>query len=116
MRADIEEAMKSCTETSTMKGDVRHLEEYLDEGEDVRALLPAVMDGENGVLALTDRRVLVVFHGMLHQNEDELALSVECDHGMVLSNVKIGPEHRQLLGNVNKQDAERTVYEIERAE
>jgi hypothetical protein len=93
MRADIEEAMKSCTDASTMKGDVRHLEEYLDEGEDVRALLRAVMDGKNGVLALTDRRVLVVFHGMLHQNEDELALSVECDHGMVLSNVKIGAEH-----------------------
>ncbi|HEX6030299.1 MAG TPA: PH domain-containing protein [Tepidiformaceae bacterium] len=105
--------------SSTMKRDIRYLEEYLDEGENVRALSRAAMDGKNGVLALTDRRVLVVFHGMLHRKEDELPLeeikSVECEHGMVLSNVKIGAEHLHQLGN-NKKDAERTVYELERAE
>jgi Bacterial PH domain len=102
-----------------MKRDIRYLEEYLEGGENVRALSRAAMDGKNGVLALTDRRVLVVFHGMLDE-EDELPpeeiKSVECEHGMVLSNVKIGAEHLHRFGNVNKKDPERTVYEIERAE
>jgi hypothetical protein len=125
MRTDIEEAMKACGDTILMKGVVRHLGEYLDEGENVRALAAAAQDteavGGSAVLALTNRRVLFFGAAPLRKAKvhDQVPLaeikSVDYEHNYYGStSVRIRGERLHRF-SVPRKDAARIVHDIEQA-
>ncbi|WAC68916.1 PH domain-containing protein [Microbacterium sp. SL75] len=107
LRADIRDAAQSLPASGFVKRDLAHLESNLAEGETVSLILSGTYDNQNGILALTDRRLLFLNHGLLSQRSEDFPLekvsSVQFKAGMVLGEVTIYTSNQQAtIKNVGK--------------
>jgi hypothetical protein len=73
--------------------EVRKLGSHLLQGEQVRYVAAGTVDRRRGLVVLTDRRLIVLFHGHLHQSVDDIALervtSVAEKSGIVLGRLVV---------------------------
>ncbi len=73
-RRDIAAAAARMAWTFGGKREIRRLHEHLNEGETVRLLAQGTYDEKQGLVALTDQRLLFVFHGLMGQAQEDFPL------------------------------------------
>ncbi len=121
MRADVKDAMRRVHYATAMRGDARHLEAWLEAGEEVREVTGAELEGHlgTGVLALTDRRLLFGFHGLVREAHADLPLtditSVQVIRGLASAKLSFEGPHPLSFDNVDKVDADRFANATRRA-
>jgi hypothetical protein len=74
-RPDIIEAAARMNWTLGGKREIKHLTEHLLPGEVVRAIAQGTYREKQGVITLTDRRVLFLFHGFIGTAKEDFPLS-----------------------------------------
>ncbi|MDB4872831.1 MAG: hypothetical protein JWL97_3835, partial [Gemmatimonadales bacterium] len=74
-RPDIIEAAARMNWTLGGKREIKHLTEHLLSGEVVRAIAQGTYREKQGVITLTDRRVLFLFHGFTGSAKEDFPLS-----------------------------------------
>lgn len=107
LREDIRDAAQGLPASGFVKRDLAHLESNLAKGESVSHILSGTYDNQNGILALTDRRLLFLNHGLFSQRSEDFPLekvsSVQFKAGMVLGEVTIYTSNQQAtIKNVGK--------------
>ncbi|ONI63302.1 hypothetical protein CSIV_14170 [Microbacterium sp. CSI-V] len=90
-----------------VRRDLNHLETHLADGETVDRIVSGTYDNANGILVLTDRRLLFLNHGILSQRSEDFPLekisSVQFKGGMMLGEVTIYTSNQQAtIKNVAK--------------
>ena len=104
-----------------MKRELRHLEEYLEDGETVRELTGGLVKNRgNGLLALTDRRVVFIFRGLVNSGLEEFRLnqltSISMTGGLMWATINLTVAGAtQSIQSVDKADANRMVPAIRSA-
>jgi hypothetical protein len=116
-RLDIAAAADRVRNTYGTKNEVKHLEEYLEPGEVVGEIAGGRFGQSNGLLALTDRRVVFVFHGVVRTGFEEFRLpvltAVASRGGVMWASISLtvaGSTAR--IESVDKTDAKRMVDAI----
>jgi hypothetical protein len=89
--------------------EVRKLKAHLLHGEQVRYVAAGTVDRRRGLVALTDRRLLVLFHGHLRQTVEDIALdritSVNEKAGMLLGTLTVLASNTTLtISDIEKRD------------
>jgi hypothetical protein len=74
LRPDIAEASARMGWKFGGKREIKNLEEHLYEGEQVTYLAQGTYEGNPGIVALTDQRLLFVFHGLMRQAVEDFPL------------------------------------------
>lgn len=74
VRRDVAEAAARLSMTLGSKRDIRALQRYLLQGELVRELTIASKDDKQGVLALTNQRLIYLFEGFVNGDVEDLPL------------------------------------------
>ncbi len=120
LRPDIEAARAAMQSTFGAKNEVRHLAEYLEADEQVHRLAGGRFGKGNGLLVLTDRRVMFVFHGIFQKSFEEFRLpsisAVALSGGFTLSSVILTvPGAKASIADVDKRDAKAMVDGVRRA-
>jgi hypothetical protein len=116
-RLDIAAAADRVQNTYGTKNEIRHLEEYLEPGEVVSEIAGGRFGKGNGLLALTDRRVVFVFHGAVRKELEEFRLavltSVASSGGIMWASISLTVAGRTAkIDSVDKTDAKRMVDAI----
>jgi len=118
LRPDIAAAYSRVKNKFGMKNEMKHLAEYLQQGEVVEELTGGLLKGRgNGLLALTDRRVVFLFHGVINKGLEEFRLqqltSVGMTGGLMWAAINLTVAGAtQSIENVDKTDAKRVVPAI----
>ncbi|PND49816.1 MULTISPECIES: DUF2510 domain-containing protein [Rhodococcus] len=93
LRPDIQAAKDRLTATVGAGRELKNLESHLWEGERVDMLCVGQYGKGQGLLALTDRRLMFVFHGILGQTTEDFPLdkisSIQWGAGMLLGTITI---------------------------
>lgn len=89
--------------------ELRKLSKHLLPGERVRYLASGTVNRRQGLVALTDRRLLVLFHGMVRQSVEDLPLdsvaSIREKAGVLLGTLTVLASNTTLvITNVSKVD------------
>lgn len=89
--------------------ELRKLKGFLLPGEQVRYLASGVVDRKQGLVALTDRRLLMLFHGHLRQSLADIPLdrvtAVRDKAGMVMGTlIVVASNTEMVISQVPKQD------------
>jgi Bacterial PH domain/Short C-terminal domain len=93
LRPDIAEASARMGWKFGGKREIKKLHEHLYEGERVTYLAQGAYDGNQGVVALTDQRLLFVFHGLMSQAVEDFPLdrlsSVQTKAGLATGDLTV---------------------------
>lgn len=73
-RPDITAAALRLQWTIGGKREIRKLEEHLREGEQVIELVQGTFTQNQGIVALTDQRLLFLFHGIVNKRTEEFSV------------------------------------------
>jgi hypothetical protein len=97
--------------------ELKKLEEYLWPDETVSRMATGTYAQKNGLLVLTDRRLIFLYHGWAgHRNEDfplDTVTSVSSSSGLALGSVTVfSGGAKAEIKNVNKTDAKALVDEM----
>ena len=76
VREDVFEAITRMTWTWGGRQDIRNLEQYLNATERVLHMVQGRLEDKNGILVLTDERILFVFHGFINSRTEDFPLPV----------------------------------------
>lgn len=74
VREDVFEAITHMTWTWGGRQDIRNLEQYLNTTEHVLHMVQGRMEDKDGILVLTDERILFVFHGFINSRTEDFPL------------------------------------------
>jgi hypothetical protein len=97
--------------------ELKKLDEYLWEDETVSRMATGLYAGKNGLLVLTDRRLIFLFHGWTGQRNEDFPLdtitSISAGSGIALGSITVfsGGAKAEIKG-MNKVDAKALVDEI----
>ncbi|HEU4676098.1 MAG TPA: SHOCT domain-containing protein [Motilibacteraceae bacterium] len=116
-RADIAEAFGRVKNSFGMRREIKNLPEHLEPGERVLEVAGGRFARGSGLLALTDRRVVFLFHGLVHTNLEEFRLaridSVAVSSGVLWSSVTLTVAgNRAVIEQLDKTDGKRMVDAI----
>ncbi|NLU70526.1 PH domain-containing protein [Streptomyces sp. HNM0574] len=75
VRPDIDAAAERLSQTIGAKREITHLPEVLWEGEDVELLATGAYGAGVGLLAMTDRRLIFLKHGVMSQRLEDFPYS-----------------------------------------
>jgi hypothetical protein len=93
LRSDIAEASARMGWKFGGKREIKKLHEHLHDGEQVAYIAQGVYDGNQGIVVLTDQRLLFVFHGLLSQAVEDFPLdrlsSVQTKAGMATGDLTV---------------------------
>lgn len=107
LRPDIKAAADRMDTKFGAKREIQHLTQYLWEGERVEYMVAGTYGPGNGLLVLTDRRLLFVVHGMVKQATEDFPLekvsSVQWTSGMLSGTLTIyASGNKAEIKNVSK--------------
>jgi len=92
-RPDIVAAVARMNWTMGGRRELKKLTGHLLEGETVRFIAEATYEDDQGILVLTDVRLLFLFHGVMRQRKEDFPLrlisSVQTKSGMVKGEMKV---------------------------
>lgn len=97
--------------------ELKKLDEYLWEDETVSRMATGLYAGKNGLLVLTDRRMIFIFHGWTGQRNEDFPLdtitSISAGSGIALGSITVfsGGAKAEIKG-MNKADAKALVDEV----
>lgn len=116
-RADIAAAFERVKNSFGMRREIQHLPDHLEPGERVREVAGGRFARGSGLLALTDRRVVFLFHGLVHTELEEFRLtridSVASSGGVLWSSITLTVAgNRAVIEQLDKTDAKRMVDAI----
>jgi Bacterial PH domain/Short C-terminal domain len=116
-RLDIAAAADRIRNTYGTKNEIKHLEEYLEPGEVVSEIAGGRFGKGNGLLALTDRRIVFVFHGVVRTGLEEFRLpvltAVSSSGGVIWASISLTLAGRTArIESIDKTDAKRMVDAI----
>ena len=108
-RPDIAQAAARLGWTLGGKREIKHLREHLHDDETVRFLAQGTYDGKQGIVALTDQRLLFVFNGVMSKAQEDFPLrlitSVQTKSGLVNGDLRVTVAGRlSTISNVVKGD------------
>lgn len=93
VRPDIEAAVAKLSSTMGTKREIQHLPEVLWEGETVEMLATGVYGKGNGLLAMTNQRLVFYFHGVMSQKVEDFRYrsisSVQWSGGMLMGTLTV---------------------------
>lgn len=93
VRPDIDAAAAKLSGALGSKREIQRLPEVLWEGETVEMLATGVYGKGNGLIALTDRRLIFFLHGLMSQQLEDFPLSrissVQWSGGMLLGTLTV---------------------------
>lgn len=93
VRPDIDAAVSKLSSTIGAKREIQRLPEVLWEGETVETLAVGVYGKGNGLLAMTNQRLVFFFHGLLGQQVEDFPYnrisSVQWSGGMLLGTLTV---------------------------
>lgn len=100
--------------------ELKGLPERLDEGEDVITLAGGTVGSKNGIIAVTDRRVLFYEKGMMRSHEEEFSYarisSIESSSGMMSGKLRIfASGNKAEITNVIPKSSVQEIVDIVRA-
>lgn len=109
LRADIARAASRLSWTLGSKREIRHLESHLWEGETVEMLAAGMYGKGNGLLALTDQRLIFLLHGWIHQQLEDFPISrissVQWSAGLALGTLTVyASGNRAEITQIQKPD------------
>jgi len=89
--------------------EIKRLDQHLWEGEQVRAMSSGTYGPGNGLIVLTDRRLLFVKDGMMHKATEDFPLekvsSVKWSSGLMMGSITVfASGNKAEIKNVNKDD------------
>lgn len=116
-RTDIDSAMQAMNSRIGAKRELKALEDELSNDEAVQHLAGGTYQDRNGLIALTDKRVLFFHRGFLKSTTEDFPLakitSVQHESGMLMSKITVAVSSREVeIKNVEKVDAKRMVAAI----
>lgn len=92
-RPDIDAAVAKLSSTMGTKREIQHLPEVLWEGETVEMLATGVYGKGNGLLAMTNQRLVFYFHGVMSQKVEDFPYrsisSVQWSGGMLMGTLTV---------------------------
>ena len=102
------------------KRELKALEDELMSDEAVHHLAGGTYQDRNGLIALTNRRVLFFHRGLMKSTTEDFPLSkitsVQHESGMLMSKIKVAVSSRDVeIKNVEKNDAKRIAAAIREA-
>lgn len=116
-RADIAEAFGRVKNSFGMRREIKNLPEHLEPGEQVLEVAGGRFARGSGLLALTNRRVVFLFHGLVHTDLEEFRLaridSVAVSSGVLWSTITLTVAgNRAVIEQLDKTDGKRVVDAI----
>ena len=110
LRPDIAAAAARVGSTFGGKREINHLHEHLLPGETVEHLAKGKYESELGIVALTNQRLLFVFHGVIRSRTEDFPIpvisSVQSKSGFVFSEMTIHASgNRAVIGEMLAADA-----------
>jgi hypothetical protein len=117
LRPDIAEARSKMRVKFGGGREIKRLTQHLWEGETVEQMTTGAYGKGNGLVVLTDRRLLFVHHGVMsHSSEDfplEKVSSVQWGSGMVTGEITVfASGNKSVIKSVNKDDGKELVDRI----
>lgn len=108
-RPDIAAAAGRLNVTIGAKREIKHLHEYLHDGETVSLIAPGKYSANIGIVVLTDQRLLFVFHGLVKAAQEDFPLraitSVQTKSGFISGDLNVTVSGmRSTISNVPKAD------------
>ena len=118
LRSDIEGAKAQMPKHLGSGREIKKLVEHLWEGETVERMVGGTYGKGNGLLVLTDRRVLFIIHGVMSQQTEDFPIerisSIQWSSGMLLGTITIyAAGNKAEIKNVDK-NAGKTLAETVR--
>jgi hypothetical protein len=109
LRGDIAEARKKMRVKLGGGREIKRLTQHLWEGETVERMTTGLYGKGNGLVVLTDRRLLFVHHGVMSQSTEDFPVekvsSVQWNSGMLTGEIAIfASGNKSVIKNVNKDD------------
>jgi hypothetical protein len=93
VRPDIDAAVAKLSSTMGTKREIQHLPEVLWEGETVEMLATGVYGKGNGLLVMTNQRLVFYFHGVMSQKVEDFPYSrissVQWSGGMLMGTLTV---------------------------
>ncbi|MGW3651884.1 PH domain-containing protein [Streptomyces sp. NPDC000878] len=93
VRPDIDAAVAKLSSTVGTKREIQHLPEVLWEGETVEMLATGVYGKGNGLLVMTNQRLVFYFHGVMSQKVEDFPYrsvsSVQWSGGMLMGTLTV---------------------------
>lgn len=108
LRPDIEAARNAMPKALGTKREVEHLAEYLWENERVERMVGGTYVNAQGLVVLTDRRVLFIDHGVMSRRSEDFPIekisSAQWSAGMVLGTATIfASGNKAEIKNIHKE-------------
>jgi hypothetical protein len=109
LRPDIAEASARMGSKLGGKREINKLHEHLHDREVVRYIAQGTYDGKQGIVVLTDQRLLFVFHGLMSQAVEDFPLdqlsSVQTTAGVVTGDLTVHASgNRAVIKSIVKPD------------
>lgn len=110
-RPDIAAAASRLGWTMGGKREIKHLHEHLHDGETVRFLAQGTYEDKQGIVALTDQRLLFLFHGVMSRAQEDFPLrgitSVQTKSGLMTGDLQVTVSGmKSTIGKVLRGDLE----------
>lgn len=116
-RSDVAAAKARMSTKIGGRRELKKLDEYLWEDETVSRMATGLYAGKNGLLVLTDRRMIFLFHGWTGQRNEDFPLdtvtSISAGSGIALGSITVfSGGAKAEIKNMNKADAKALVDEV----
>jgi hypothetical protein len=116
-RPDIEDAKARMSTKIGGRRELKKLDEYLWEDETVSRMATGLYTGKNGLLVLTDRRLIFLFHGWTGQRNEDFPLdtitSISAGSGPLLGSITVfSGGAKAEIKQLNKADAKALADEV----
>jgi hypothetical protein len=112
LRPDIASASARMGTQTGAKREIKNLDQYLHEGEQVALLGAGTYEGKHGIVTLTDQRLLFLFHGRLGQAVEDFPLeridNVKTKMGLVQGDLTVFSAGKStVIKSIYKDDLQR---------
>lgn len=116
-RTDIAAAKERMSTKFGGRKELKKLDEYLWEDETVSRMATGLYAGKNGLLVLTDRRLIFLFHGWTGQRNEDFPLdtitSISAGSGIAMGSITVfSGGAKAEIKNINKADAKALADEV----
>jgi Bacterial PH domain/Short C-terminal domain len=116
-RPDIAAAKERMSTKFGGRKELKKLDEYLWEDETVSRMATGLYAGKNGLLVLTDRRLIFLFHGWTGQRNEDFPLdtitSISAGSGIAMGSITVfSGGAKAEIKSINKADAKALADEV----